>query len=107
MPLNRIVIKSLKKGKDRIVSYNDESGYLEYCRLNFVQPFSDYNRFFIYRLYKKNGLSLYHPASNKYSVTHAFRHLFAQMSSSSNVDKSLMSEFLGHKSKKSIDSYLS
>lgn len=106
MALGRIRISASKRGTSRIINYADRYGYLEMCRRNGVNPFADYNRFFIYREYKKNGIMLFHEKDKKYSVTHAFRHLLVTMLKSEIEDKSLISDILGHKSRKSIESYM-
>lgn len=106
MPLGRIRIKASKRGVSRIINYTDRYGYLEFCRKTGTSPFADYNRFFIYREYRKNGIMLFHEKDKKYSVTHAFRHLLVTMLRKDIADKSLISDVLGHKSKKSIESYI-
>jgi len=106
LALNRIRIRSSKRGKDRIISYSDPTGYLQKCRLNSLAPFFDYNRFNVYRLYKQNGLMLYLGINKKYSVTHLFRHLLATSLINEIDDKHLISDLLGHKSPKSIESYI-
>lgn len=106
MALGRIRIRASKRGTSRIINYADRYGYLEMCRRNGVKPFADFNRFFIYREYKKHGIMLFHEKDKKYSVTHAFRHLLVAMLKSEIDDKSLISDLLGHKSGKSIESYM-
>lgn len=106
MPLGRVRIRSSKRGKDRIVNYQDSFGYLEKCNNLSIVPFMDYDRFFIYRAYKKEGIMMYHSKGKKYSVTHLFRHLLAVSLDGQVDDKSLISDFIGHKSLKSLDSYV-
>jgi len=106
MPLGQIRIKASKRGKSRIINYSDDYDYLRFCRANGVKPFGDYDRFFIYREYKKQGIMLFHEKDKKYSVTHAFRHLLVTMLRNEVEDNSLISDVLGHKSRKSIESYI-
>ncbi len=106
LPLGRIRIRSSKRGKDRILNYSDPFNYLEKCRQLSLLPFRDYNRFYVYREYKKFGIMLYLGDHKKYSVTHLFRHLFATSLDQVVDDRSLISDALGHKSRKSIESYV-
>lgn len=106
LSMDKVRIRASKRGRDRLVNYTDIYGYLNICKKTGMIPFLDYDRFFIYRLYKKEGLMLFHEKDKKYSVTHAFRHLLVQEITRQVEDVSLLSELVGHKSRKSIDSYL-
>lgn len=106
LSMDKIRIRVSKRGKDRLIDYRDSYGYIEQCKRIGMIPFADYDRFFIYRLYKKEGLMLFHEKDKKYSVTHAFRHLLVQEMTRQIEDTSLVSDLIGHKSKKSIKSYM-
>lgn len=102
----RILINTLKKGKPRLVYYVDSYGYLDKCRALSVQPFANYDRYFIYRLYKKNGIQLATKMSSKMSVTHAFRHLIAMQLAKEVESTAIVSQVLGHSSINSIANYV-
>lgn len=104
--MDKVRIRASKRGRDRLVNYIDSYGYLKLCRSTGMIPFSDYDRFFIYRLYRKEGLMLFHEKDKKYSVTHAFRHLLVQELTKGIEDSSLMGDFIGHRFPDSIKSYL-
>jgi integrase len=106
LPLGKLRIRASKRGQDRIENYTDAYGFLKFCKRNGVQPFSDYNRFFIYRAYKKEGISLFHSKTKRMSVTHALRHKLVHELEKEVDQMSLISDILGHKSRRSIESYL-
>jgi len=106
LTLGRIRIRSQKRGKDRIINYSDINNYLNFCRESSVYPFRDFNRFFVYREYKKQGLCIFHSKGKKSSITHSFRHIIAQLLDMEIENKEQISEFLGHKSLKSLESYI-
>lgn len=104
--IDKIRIKASKRGTDRLISYRDTFGYLDFCKKTSSMPFKDYDRFFLYRAYRKEGIALFHDKDKKYSVTHAFRHLLVNQLVSEIEDNSLISDSIGHKSKKSLDNYI-
>jgi len=105
LSLGRLKVTASKKGQDRVINYDDPYGYLKFCKTNGVTPFKDYDRFFLYRAYKKEGIVLFHDLDKKSSVTHALRHLLVQQLTKEIEDKSLISTVLGHKSTKTISWY--
>lgn len=106
LSLGRIKIRTQKRGQDRIINYSDTYKYLDFCRKTSSHPFRDYNRFFVYREYKKHGIGLFHSKTGRYSITHSFRHIAAQTLNKEVKDKKLISNYIGHKSLKSLESYL-
>jgi integrase len=106
LELGRLRIRTLKKGIDRIVYFDDRYGYFKRCKASGVNPFQDYNRFFIYRLYKKEGIMMFHDSSKKWSVTHSLRHFMVQQVMNEVNEKNLVTRYIGHSSKESLDNYL-
>jgi integrase len=106
LSLGRLRLRTSKNGIDRIVNFTDRYGYLERCKANGVNPFADFNRFYIYRLYKKEGIMMFHENGRKWSVTHSLRHFMVQQVMSEVNERNLVSNYIGHASKKSLDSYL-
>lgn len=101
----RVLIRSSKGSQDRIICYDDEYGYLSLCKRVGKNPFEDYNRFFIYRFYKKNGIELFHEEGRKSSVTHALRHAVVKEVMAELDDINLAANYIGHKSTRSTEYY--
>ena len=95
--LGNIRINASKGGNSRIVTCLESAEYLLWCRKNSVYPFADYNRFYIYRIYKKYNLMVQPVNSSRKAVTHAIRHIQATAARTANFDNSLISNKLGHK----------
>lgn len=66
-----VLIKSRKGSQDRIVFAGDALDYFDRCKANKVDPFKNFNRYFVYRQYKKVGLISFQTSSSKDSVTHS------------------------------------
>lgn len=106
LSFSKVRIKTSKRGYNRIVSHHDGSGYLAKCKKFSIIPFADYNRFYIYREYRREGLMLFHSKDKKYSVTHLFRHLLLSQLNKEINEKELISKFIGHKKMESLKSYI-
>ena len=97
----RITIKGAKGGVDVVaLSVLYKNFFIDF-RNGFNSGFSDYDRFFVYRVFKKYGLWLSDAASGKKSVTHSFRHALVNDISSTSVSSEGIAAALGHKSLKS------
>lgn len=95
--LGNVMIKGSKGGKSRIIATSVAREYLLQCRQAGICPFSDYNRFYVYRVYKRLGIGVRTQAPHRTAVTHAFRHLTAQAARDASFADELISEKLGHK----------
>jgi len=82
---------------DRIISFRSSAHHFGYY----------YNRFFIYRLFKRLNISLYKVGSSKAAVTHAGRHLFADLAANYSSDFSGVADALGQKNSSSALYYIS
>lgn len=98
--LGNVKIKGLKNSSSRIISSSVVRPYLLYCRVSGVFPFSEYNRFYVYRQYKKAGVVWQSGGESKSAVTHALRHIAAATARKENFDASLITQKLGHVSSK-------
>lgn len=96
----RVIIRGLKGSNDRVVSCSIGKSYLLHCRLYNSWVFSNFNRFYVYRFYKKYGVMFVSKKSKKKSVTHALRHINALNMRKAGLKSSDVSEFLGHKNLK-------
>lgn len=106
LSLGRLRIRTSKRGVDRIIAFDDQYKYLQRCKANGVHPFADFNRFYVYRQYKKEGIMMFHDVDKKWSVTHSLRHFMVQQVMSEIDERNLVSNYIGHASKKSLDSYI-
>lgn len=102
-----IRIRSSKGSISRIIHYSDNDGYLEFCRKIGKQPFAEFNRFFVYREYKKLGIITAPRKSTKQAVTHAPRHMLAQAMQKAFRSAELTQDLLRQKSNRSTQYYAS
>lgn len=100
-----IRIKTKKGGRDRLISSDTVREYVLKCKHLNMSPFQDLNDDYVYRSYKKAGLTLTLPGRKKASVTHIFRHISAMSARESNFGNDMISQKLGHKSSKTQEHY--
>jgi integrase len=102
----RLIINGLKGSNDRLienVSYYDSLVFLQYDQKpGFFFP----SRFYYYRLCIKLGIKYESTLSSKVSITHAGRHLYIAGLRDLNVDGSVISNQIGHKSSRSTNFYV-
>jgi integrase len=103
---NNIKVFGAKGSENRIINvagiYNDLRIDNNSTRL----LFDDYNRFFVYRYYKKLGFVYEHGKGFKCSVTHAPRHILLKSLESITDNIEEKARFIGHKSTKSTEHYV-
>jgi integrase len=100
-----VKINALKGGKNRIISSSDGRDYLINCRAIGKYPFMDYNRYYVYRAFKKWGISYVVKGNTNTAVTHAFRHANTELQRASNIEKEIIQSQLGHTSKSTQEHY--
>ena len=101
-----IVIKQ-GKGSEKIIARDDEFiDFWHNMRESKTWPFRQYNRFYIYRIYKKYRISTTERGRRHDSVTHAPRKMLAQEMQADGFEKSEIKTALGHKSDRSTEYYL-
>lgn len=66
-----------------------------------IEPFIDYNRYYIYRIYRKLGIVELSSGEKNVAVTHAFRHKKAKEIRSETNDNNLVTQALHHNNSKS------
>ena len=106
MPSGHFYIKSAKGSNNRVYFVASVANYFITCKKNGVDPFANYNRFFVYRQYKKLGIDFYNSKTCKHSVTHAFRHIIANEIYKNVDDTETVSDFLRHKNKENYKYYV-
>lgn len=75
------------------------------CRRLQKNPFSDLNRFHVYRELKKLGIGIQITGSKKKAVTHAFRHMIGKAIKANGNEIEITRKYLGHKNIKSTKYY--
>lgn len=104
-PTGLIKIKTLKGGKSKIINVSEVRDFLLHCKQSAYLPWQDWNRFYVYREFKKFGLPEIQTGARRHAVTHLFRHLQTAELRSINANEKETAEFLGHKSLRSQESY--
>lgn len=100
-----VLVKGLKGSDSRVVYVFNNWEYLNFCKVNKIDPFKDLDRFFLYRLYKSVGFIYQSKGSSKLSVTHSFRHKIIDSMRKSGVENEETAKFIGHKSEKNTENY--
>lgn len=102
----RVTVKGAKGGVDVIASPAMYKSFFIDFKNGLNCGFVDYDRFFVYRVFKRCGLWLAGFASEKKAVTHSFRHALVNDISSTTVSSEGIANILGHKSLKSQAYYV-
>jgi integrase len=104
--LGRVRIQGKKGSKNRIVySPSNVSMFLRAKNYGF-QIWEQFNRFHIYRVFKKYGIGAFFGKNKKMSITHYFRHLNAIIAGEIAKEKSEISQILGHCELKNTNFYI-
>ena len=105
--VNRMVrIKASKGSENRVFNISSNWDFWSKYRKQYGKVFECYSRFYVYREYKKLGISFSFGIGNKMSVTHSLRHIMGRAMQDTNIDKSLIQKQLGHVNKKSTNTYM-
>ena len=102
---NSLVIRGLKGSNDRIIKVPGIDKFLNRMRLKDMFLFEGYNRYFIYREFKKVGLSKNFGNHQNNSVTHLFRHQKIRTLRKQGLSNDLISKYIGHKNEKNTENY--
>lgn len=105
LPNNYLKIVSKKKSENRLLPVHDLIELFNRFNMTSGKFFEGYNRFYIYRIYKKMGISAKFGNSTRNSVTHLFRHQLVKYFKANNIETSTTQSFIGHKSIKSTEHY--
>lgn len=104
-PQGRVMIKGAKGSNDRIVFSSTVSDQLIKLRSMQGPIFAGISRFHVYRSFKSAGLGQFMSGRSRQSVTHLFRHLYAQDLQKTTHGKKAITTGLGHKNDQSADHY--
>ena len=102
-----ITISGSKKSNNRIVDSGELRSWFAQLKNKSAYPFQGYDRFYVYRQFKKAGISFQFEGKNTKKVTHAFRHILARDLQNSGVELSDIGSHIGHKSKTAVNNYVS
>jgi integrase len=100
-----IRVRGLKNSNDRIIQPIFYRNFWESFSKKNLEMSNYFNRFFIYRICKKYGLSFYKGHGKNLSVTHSGRHIFVREMENLKVEEKSMSSAIGHKSSRSTKFY--
>ena len=103
---NNIIIHQGKRSMKKIVRDDDFFDFWKNCKTSKINPFENYDRFYIYRLYRRIGIKHTERGRKRNSVTHAPRKLLAQDMEKSDFDITEIQTALGHRGKRSTEYYL-
>lgn len=103
--LGRVMIKSLKGGVLRLCDTGENASQFLVWREHGYVPWRTWDRFFVYRQFKKYGIQIDVQGNGKKSVTHALRHVSAQISATVDPSLEATKTHLGHKSKTNTEIY--
>lgn len=104
--LGKVTIHSQKGGVVRVVQSMFSAKILKNYKDLKSSPFLHIDRFYVYRIYKKLGISEVYGDNKRASVTHLPRHEVALASKKAKRENSTTQGQLGHKSAKSTEHYL-
>ena len=103
--LGQICIRGLKGSNDRIITpITNLEFYIKMRKLK-IKVFQHISRFYVYREYKKMGISAQFNGNSKNSVTHMLRHLVIKNNKIEGYEMETIKQFIGHKSIKSTEHY--
>jgi integrase len=101
----KVYISGKKGSLDRVNPVIASRDYLLKCKLNEYDPFTGMNRFTARRHLLRIGISKLKKGRINESVTHIFRDEFVKDMRSIEIDESVRSRAIGHKSVKSTSYY--
>lgn len=101
-----IVVHQGKRSMKIIVRDDEFFDFWKNCKVSKTNPFQNYDRFYIYRLYRRIGIKHTEAGRQRNSVTHAPRKLLAQDMEKSDFDITEIQTALGHRGKRSTEYYL-
>lgn len=104
--LYRVKIEETKTKTTRIVHTHYSRESIEYIRANNVNIWSELNRFYVYRVFKKVGLFGTFGENKRVSVTHLIRHESALIAQNQGFTETDTQKIIGHKSVNSTQHYL-
>lgn len=106
MPNGSFIIRASKFSQNRIGFVVDNAEWLQSFRSYPSFIFADYNRHFVYYLFKRRGISSQIIGNQNKAVTHVLRHQAIENLQRATNDSAVTAQAIGHRSKKSTEHYL-
>lgn len=103
--LGKVTIRSQKGGTVRVIQSSFSAQLLAEFKRKKQMPFAGINRFYVYRVYKRFGISQFYGENKRASVTHLPRHEVALASQLAEREIEVTKSQLGQKSSKSTTHY--
>ena len=100
------IIRASKFSSNRIGFVINSADYLQNFRSFPGYIFADYNRHFVYYLFKRHGISAQIIGNQNKAVTHVLRHQAIENLQRATNDSAVTAQAIGHRSKKSTEHYL-
>ena len=100
------IIRASKFSSNRIGFVINNADYLQNFRSFPGYVFSDYNRHFVYYLFKRLGIGAQIIGNRNKAVTHVLRHQAIENLQRATEDSAATAQAIGHRSKKSTEHYL-
>ena len=100
------IIRASKFSSNRIGFVIDNADYLQNFRSFPGYVFGDYNRHFVYYLFKRRGISSQIIGNQNKAVTHVLRHQAIENLQRATKDSAATAQAIGHRSKRSTEHYL-
>lgn len=107
MPNGSFIIRASKFSQNRIGFVVDNAEWLQSYRSYPSFIFADYNRHFVYYLFKRRGISSQIIGNQNKAVTHVLRHQAIENLLMATKDTAVTAQAIGHRSKRSTEHYLS
>lgn len=104
--LYRVKIVEKKTKSTRIIHTHYSREIIEYMRASNINVWSELNRFYVYRVFKKVGLFGTFGTNKRASVTHSIRHESALIAQNQGFSETDTQKIIGHKSVNSTLHYL-
>lgn len=100
------LVLGCKGSCNKFIDLDEAKDYFIDCKKRSFNPFLLYDRYFVYRVYKKLGINSEYAYGSKVAVTHGFRYAKAQ--EIKEIDETLDTAqlVLGHKSQNSTKHYV-
>jgi integrase len=101
-----ILIKGLKGSNDRLIQPKYYYEFWLNGAYGFLPLGDTYSRFYYYRLFRRLGIGQKFNGNTNTSVTHYFRHNLVILLKKQGVSEDLLSNYIGHVSKKTLKYYV-
>lgn len=100
-----VLIRAKKGSNNRMISPGLATQYLLNCKKSRINPWEGWSRFFVYRQFKKYGITSQANNKSRNKVTHSLRHEVAKGIKAAGMEIEITKLALGHKNLNSTSYY--